>query len=177
MKLFRIFIFVSLIQFAGIAAGKPQLKDTSASYIKTEKLQPNNQKTGEINEDFWNLDLKTMDGKILKLRNFRGKYLYLNFWGEWCPGCREEMPSIVQAYNKFKERAEFIGLLKPHNLGKAKQFIASRGMIFPQVILKNALKNKFNFDGFPLSILIYPDGKTYLRADEVNQIFFDDNIK
>lgn len=177
MKFNLILASLFLLQIAVYAGTEPAAGDTTGSFIKTEVPQPGGQKTGKISDDFWNLELKTMDGKIIKLSDYRGRFVYLNFWGEWCPGCREEMLSIVKAHEKFKDRAKFIGLLKPHDLTKAKQFITAQGMIFPQVILKNKLKRRFNFDGFPLSILIFPDGKTYRRADEVNKIFFDTYIK
>lgn len=177
MKIPQFILFFILFQLIVLAKCKPAGKDSVRSLISGEKILPNGQKTGKISEAFWNLELKTMDGKILRMKDYKGKYVYLNFWGEWCPGCREEMPSIVEAYKKYKNRAEFIGLLKPHNLENAKKFINEQKMTFPIVILQKELKSRFKFDGFPLSILIFPDGKTYLRADEVNKIFFSLNIK
>ncbi|MGA7836432.1 MAG: TlpA disulfide reductase family protein [Ignavibacteriaceae bacterium] len=177
MKIFKLFFVVILFHSANFATIRNARPDSTISFITTEKHLSNGQKTGTIKENFWNVELKTIDGKILEMKSFKGKYVYLNFWGEWCPGCREEMPSIVQAYKKFKDKAEFIGLLKPHNLEKAKIFIAEQKIKFPIVLLEKQFKKKFNFDGFPLSILIFPDGKTYLRADEVNKNFFEENIK
>jgi hypothetical protein len=87
------------------------------------------------------------------------------------------MPSIVQAYKIYKHKVEFIGLLKPHDIIKAKKFINDQDIIFPQVILSKIFKKRFNFDGFPLSILIFPDGRNYIRVDEVNKQFFDRDIK
>lgn len=149
----------------------------NTSFITKGKTLKNGEIAGKVKNSFWNLKLKTMDGKVLKMSTFKGKYVYLNFWGEWCPGCREEMPSIVDAYNKFKGKTEFIGFLKPHDLEKAKEFIKEQKMTFPQVILIKEIKDRFSFDGFPLSILIFPDGVTYLRVDEVNKVFFNSNIK
>ena len=177
MKIYNLFFFLILFQFADFAANKTFIQDSAKSFIATEKVLSNGDKTGEINKSFWNVELETMDGTMLKMNSFKGKYVYLNFWGEWCPGCREEMPSIVQAYKKYRNKAEFIGLLKPHDINKAEKFIKDQGMIFPQVILQNEFKKRFNFDGFPLSILILPDGRNYIRVDEVDKQFFETNIK
>ena len=36
-----------------------------------------------------------MNGKVLTLKDFKGKYLVLDFWATWCPDCRKDMPRSV----------------------------------------------------------------------------------
>lgn len=54
--------------------------------------------------------LHDLDGKTVKLSQFKGKVFMLNFWATWCPPCREEMPSMDALYKKFKG-ADFVMLL------------------------------------------------------------------
>ncbi len=48
--------------------------------------------------------LKDLDGNIMRLSDYKGKVVFLNFWTTWCPDCRIEMPSMEKLYHKFKGR-------------------------------------------------------------------------
>ncbi len=48
--------------------------------------------------------LKDLDGKIVKISDYRGKIVFLNFWTTWCPACRIEMPAMEKLYQKLKDK-------------------------------------------------------------------------
>ncbi|HNX78560.1 MAG TPA: redoxin domain-containing protein, partial [Prolixibacteraceae bacterium] len=56
---------------------------------------------GEMAPDFTQND---PDGKPVKLSDFRGKYLLVDFWASWCGPCRMENPNVVKTYNEFKDK-------------------------------------------------------------------------
>lgn len=48
--------------------------------------------------------LKNTDGKDVKLSDYKGKIVILNFFGVWCPWCVKEMPGFVNVYNQYKDK-------------------------------------------------------------------------
>jgi peroxiredoxin len=55
--------------------------------------------------------LTDLSGKTIKLADYKGKVLFLNFWATWCPPCRSEIPDFIEVYGQMKSRGlEIIGI-------------------------------------------------------------------
>jgi thiol-disulfide isomerase/thioredoxin len=56
-------------------------------------------------------NIPTIDGRTIRLSDYRGKVLVVDFWATWCPPCREETPALVKIANQFGPRGvEVLGL-------------------------------------------------------------------
>lgn len=79
---------------------------------------------GNIAPDF---TLKDLDGKIIKMSDFRGKPVVVNFWATWCLPCKEEMPAIEKAYQKYKGEVVFIGVDMKEDAETVRNFVKQYG--------------------------------------------------
>jgi cytochrome c biogenesis protein CcmG, thiol:disulfide interchange protein DsbE len=64
--------------------------------------------TGKAAPDF---TLTLFDGQTVRLADFRGKVVFLNFWASWCPPCRAEARLLEQAWQRYKDQGVvFLGV-------------------------------------------------------------------
>ena len=55
-------------------------------------------------------ELISTDGKKLKLSDFKGKVVIINFWATWCPPCRKEIPDFVQLQKEYNSNLQILGV-------------------------------------------------------------------
>ena len=129
-------------------------------------------KNMELAPDF---ELATPEGKLVKLSDFKGKYVLLDFWASWCPPCRAENPHVVKAYHLFKDKNfTILGVSLDDNKTRWMQAIEADKLVWTQISdLKRwdgEVVRKYQVDGIPTSFLINPEGKIIaknLRGEEL----------
>ncbi|MGH7386139.1 MAG: peroxiredoxin family protein [Candidatus Rokuibacteriota bacterium] len=98
----------------------------------------------------------------VRLRDFKGQVILLNFWATWCPPCRKEMPSMERAYRRFKARGFTILALSIDRRGEevVGPFVKSFGLTFPVGLDANmAVATEYRMAAVPTSILIDQNGR------------------
>jgi thiol-disulfide isomerase/thioredoxin len=123
-------------------------------------------------------------GKTRSLSSLKGKYVLIDFWASWCGPCKSEMPNVIAAYNKYKNKGFTIfSVSLDENKNEWQKGIKTFGMPWPdqvneQLGWKSQLPQLYQFDGIPYTVLLNPEGKiigTNLRGqklqDKLAQIF------
>jgi cytochrome c biogenesis protein CcmG/thiol:disulfide interchange protein DsbE len=80
--------------------------------------------------------LTNLDGKSVKLSDFRGKVVILNFWTTWCPPCRREIPSFISLQKQYGDKGlVVVGVsLDEKGPGIVKPFVTKMGINYPVVM-------------------------------------------
>ncbi len=72
------------------------------------------------------------EGTPVRLSDFRGQAVWLNFWGSWCPPCRAELPDIQAAYEELSPRGVvLIALSIDQTRASASEYARANGATFP----------------------------------------------
>lgn len=127
-------------------------------------------------------DFTQNDGqdKPVKLSDFRGKYVLLDFWASWCSPCRAENPYVVAAYNQFKDKNFTVLSVSLDQPGKKDLWLAAikkDGLeawthVSDLKYWNNAVAVLYGIKGVPTNFLIDPSGKIIarnLRGEKLQQ--------
>jgi len=101
----------------------------------------------------------TLEGKPIRLSDYRGKYVLLDFWATWCGPCRRETPYILEAYKMYHDDGlEVIGINLDEDRQAVTDYIDKHGIPWPQVFYgkewENEIGELYEFRGIPQQILL-----------------------
>ncbi len=113
--------------------------------------------TGQAAPDF---ALKSSSGANLRLSEYRGDVVMVNFWATWCGPCRQEMPLLDELYSRY-ERVGFslLGVNIDDDSRKAMNMIAELGVSFPVLFdARKEVSQLYEVDAMPVTVLIDREG-------------------
>jgi len=85
--------------------------------------------------------LKDLSGKELKLEDYRGKVILLNFWATWCGPCRAEIPSLIELQKQYRDQLQVIGLaVDEDDDAYVRKFAASEAINYPIAMGSNEVR-------------------------------------
>lgn len=122
-------------------------KGTSAAKTATKAVK------GQLAPDW---QLSGFDGKPIKLSDFKGKVVLLNFWATWCAPCRKEIPTLVALQKEHGERGvAVIGVSLDQGDPAAVQSFASRmGITYPVAIGNENVQTSYGVEAIPTTFIV-----------------------
>ena len=109
--------------------------------------------TGQAAPDF---ALKSSNGENLRLSEYRGDVVMINFWATWCGPCRQEMPLLDELYTRY-QRVGFnlLGVNIDEDSGKAMAMIEELGVNFPVLFdSRKEVSKMYQVGAMPVTVIV-----------------------
>ncbi len=114
--------------------------------------------TGQVAPDFV---LKSSSGENLRLSEYRGDVVMVNFWATWCGPCRQEMPLLDDLYARYNRVGfNLLGVNIDDDARRAMQMIDELGVNFPVLFDDSKeVSRLYQVEAMPVTVLIDREGK------------------
>jgi peroxiredoxin len=127
-----------------------------------------------------NFSLDDSQGKVLKLSDFHGKVVLLDFWATWCHGCKTEIPWFMEFHKKYEsDGLAVIGVSMDDDGWKSvKPFLTEWKIKYPIVVGNQELGKLYSVESMPVTLLIDREGRiAETHAGVVQKDSFEKELK
>ncbi|MGE7917529.1 peroxiredoxin family protein [Viridibacillus sp. NPDC093762] len=175
-KIFALLIIAAMIgiavtNFVKTKVAEEQKVDTRATIVEDTLGVKSGLAIGEVAPDF---ELETLEGKKVKLSDFQGKKVILNFWASWCPPCKAEIPHMQKYYEKFAKEDNFeivaVNLTSQNETVKyVKKFVKTYEMTFP-VLLDTKGEQMRTYEIYTIPTTYFLDTKGIIQKKVIGPV-------
>jgi len=130
-----------------------------------------------------------VNGKLVSLSQFRGKYVLLDFWGSWCGPCRAANPHLKELYKTYSAKGfEILGIASEKVSSQTqaeamwKEAVIKDGLTWTNVLnnevsMKQDVVQMYSIEAYPTQILLDKEGKIVARWTGAGGKGLDDQLK
>ncbi|MFA9390077.1 MAG: TlpA family protein disulfide reductase [Prolixibacteraceae bacterium] len=119
-------------------------------------------------------DLLSLDNKKIKLSDYKGKYVFIDFWGTWCGPCTAEIPNVKKLDESFNDdQLVVIGISTNDTEEKLRAFIEENEMKYANVMSNKTVNIEYGVNSYPTTFLIDKEGHIMaknLRGNRLSEI-------
>ncbi|MBA4310690.1 MAG: hypothetical protein C0425_10200 [Chlorobiaceae bacterium] len=155
----NIFIIVTALLLSYPVYGCNLSEEKNSGNSSIEMSANTRGKVGSKAADF---SLQSTTGKTIKLSDYKGKIVILDFWATWCPPCRKGIPDLIAIQNEFKNDVVVIGIsVDKDTKDEVPQFMKDFKINYPVVFYTDkVIKDYGGIEAIPTSFIIDQRGKT-----------------
>lgn len=125
----------------------------------------------EIGDKAKDFELKTLDGKNVKLSDLKGKKVILNFWATWCPPCKAEMPEMQKYFEEISDDVVILAVNIDPQLD-VQGFVDKGGITFP-ILLDEADEVNGMYQVISIPTTYFIDTKGVIQQKHVGSMTYD----
>lgn len=122
--------------------------------------------------------LKSLEGSNLRLEEYRGDVVLINFWASWCGPCRQEMPVLDKLHHRYEDAGfAVLGVNVEGEVAPAQKIVDKTNVTFPILIDEGqSVSERYALEAMPSTVVVDRDGKVryihlgYKPGDEAKYV-------
>jgi peroxiredoxin len=131
-----------------------------------------------ISEEAPDFTLKSLEGTNLRLEEYRGQVVLINFWASWCGPCRQEMPLLDRLHHRYEDAGfAVLGVNVEGEAEPAQEIVDKTNVTFPVLIDEDQkVSEMYNLEAMPSTVVVDRDGviryihRGYKPGDEAKYV-------
>ncbi len=132
----------------------------------------------DVKEEAPDFTLKSLDGSNMRLEEYRGQVVLINFWASWCGPCRQEMPLLDRLHHRYEDTGfAVLGVNVEGESAPAQDIVDKTNVTFPIVIDDGQkVSEMYNLEAMPSTFVVDRDGvvryihRGYKPGDEAKYV-------
>ena len=148
-------LFLMILGGASVSQQAEKKPTFSQDYFKQLRIEPDKERPAP------EFALEDLSGRVIGLRNFRGKVVFLNFWATWCRPCRREMPAMEELHREFRDRGlEIVAVNFREGKDDIWKFLQELGVTFTVLLDRDGkVSEQYGVWHLPVSYIINRRGE------------------